>query len=148
MTTAAATYRVAEGWMNFSQAAEVLLVDDTTIGRNLAVLDLSHEVEQVGRHEKRLSPRAVLALAEHFKKVPLSEVGGAIVNHAEAQTTPERVSEIEAEVQAFIDALPKAAPKPKLQEAHERFLSRAKELVSGDVYRELEKAYRTTHRDR
>ena len=142
---AVATFRPVEGWMNLSQAAEVLLVEDTTISRNLDKLGLAGELEQVGGHEKRLSPTAILRLAQHFKKVALSEVAGAIVNHAESNASPARASQIEAEVQKFIDAQPDAKPTPKLQEAHARFLAKAKALVSDETYRELEAVYRATH---
>lgn len=145
MAIATRTYSRVDGWLNVSQTAKLLDVAASSVSRALERPEFSGARERFGAHELRLSPTLVLELAQYFKTLPLSEVGGAIVSHAEEIATAERASEIEAEVQAFIDRQPVRAPGANLTEAHERFLAVARSLVPAETYQELEAAYRATH---
>jgi len=69
----------------------------------LSRLDTLDAVER-GR-ERRLRPREVLRLAAYYRKRPLYEVGGRLIQRALCDA-PDWLDEVGAEVDAFLDGAP------------------------------------------
>ena len=64
------------GYVNLTEAAQLIGVSTTTLSRH------RHVGGPLERRDVRLSPTDVLGLADYFKRRPLSEVAGALVERA------------------------------------------------------------------
>ena len=113
------------------QAARMIGVHASSLSRR----DLP--VEHAGR-EVRLSPRLVLELAAHYRRRDEYEVGGALVDYALAHA-PDRVGEIEAEIEAYFEETgERDTPLDR-----ESFLEEARRHLPPALYAQVERAYRT-----
>ena len=117
-----------------TEAAAMLGVIKSTVSKHMQSFEVAGAV-------KRLPPAEVLRIGLRQRRVPLTEVGHALVEYARRHS-PAHGAEVEAEVYEFFA---RDRERAKRRISREEFLGQARELLDERAYRELEARYDAAH---
>jgi len=125
-------------WPNLRVVAQLLKVDPSMLskygsnlrGRPLAIVPCGQE--------RRYSPTAVLTLADHYKRRPITSVASDLVSHAEAVAEDaEELETLEMDVQRYLEATRGATQVEGdddwLKEAARRFPAHIVNVIKGVI---------------
>jgi len=99
----------AKALPTFRQAARIIDIHPSGITR--LVQRLGIQPVEWGNRDKRLRVGDVLTIAVSAKRAALEEVADGLIALAEAEQ-PDRVADVEAEIERFFAALPLPEPSP------------------------------------
>jgi hypothetical protein len=118
------------GYVNLTEAAHLIGVSTATLSRQ------RHVGVPLGGREVGLSPTDVLALADFFKRRPVSEVAGALVERAH-KVGPSVADAVNDEVDRVLSAKAPREPSTSID-----FLSEARRVLPRRLYAQVARFYR------